>query len=60
MSWVILGENKTYYECMTGIGPCFGATKEEAKKFQTKKDAIHETFKHSFAFFGSEIEEIKE
>jgi hypothetical protein len=55
--FVIRGSNGTYFECWTGIGPCFGATKENAMRFDTEQEARLETCKHSFAFFGSRIEE---
>lgn len=37
-TYIILGQNNTYYKCMTGIGPAFGATLEETPKM-TKEEA---------------------
>ena len=43
---VIKHNNGTYYKGWTGIGPCFGATKEDALRFQDAFDAAHEMGRH--------------
>lgn len=58
MKYVIKSDNKTYYKGLTGIGPCFGATKDKAMLFDRKWDAETEMLSHSFAFFGCTIEKL--
>lgn len=58
--YIIRGSNGTYFRMRTAIGPCFGGTRETAKRFDTKEDAIDEGFTHSFAFVGSTIETVED
>jgi len=51
-------QSGTYYKQMTGIGPMYGATKDEAMKFDTEKEAIGETCKHSYGFMLAEIKSL--
>jgi len=56
MKFIIKNSKGTYYKGMTGIGPQFGATDEEAMKFDDIVSANQEMLKHSFAFFDCEVE----
>jgi len=56
--FLIRNGNGTYFRCWTGIGPCFGASREEAERFDTEQEARMETCKHTYAFSDCEIEEI--
>ncbi len=49
--------NGTYYHQMTAIGPAFGATKKDAKRFRRKKDAELEAARH-WAFIDTEVVEL--
>ena len=55
---VIKHDNGTYYKEMTGIGPCFGGTLQEAKRFPDCEDADRERGLH-WGFTATKIEEIK-
>jgi hypothetical protein len=46
--------SRTYFKFMSGIGPCFGATKKIAARFGSKKEALLESSKH-WGFVGTEI-----
>jgi hypothetical protein len=50
----ILKANQTYFQQMTSIGPMFGATKEEARVFSSKKEALKIQASH-WGFIESKI-----
>lgn len=54
--YIIKGSNGTYYKQWTAIGPCFGATKIEAQKFDTKIEAELEITRH-YGFIGSIVQQ---
>jgi len=45
------------FQRMTGIGPMFGGTKEEAMVFDDKIEAAQMMGRHSYAFVMADIEE---
>lgn len=53
--WRIVGDNGTYYKMMTGIGPCFGASRAEAAVFPDRVQLSMEMGKH-WAFATCQIE----
>jgi hypothetical protein len=57
MSYVIQWEPGNYYRRMTAIGPQFGASLEEAARFDTKDDAASAMGLH-WAFGSTEIVEV--
>jgi hypothetical protein len=44
--FVLLGDNGTYYRGMTAIGPCFGGTVGNAKRFDSRHELALERAKH--------------
>ncbi len=60
MKYVIKKSDDNYYKKDTGIGPCFGAKKEEAFVFDSILDASNILVSHSFAFTNCEIEKVEE
>jgi hypothetical protein len=57
--WMIKNKD-SYFKCMTGIGPCFGATEDTGQKFDDRFDAAIAMTKHSFAFSDAKLVEVKE
>lgn len=57
--WMIKHPNGTYYECMTNIGPKFGAERHDAQTFSSQFDAHMEMTKHTFAFTSCKVESSK-
>lgn len=59
-AFVIAGRDvdghRSYYQCWTGIGPCFTRNCEEAALFETRLRAVRVMASHSFAFSGYELE----
>ncbi len=55
--FAIKHSNGTYYHCWTDIGPAFGATKKDAKRFRRRKDAELEASGH-WAFIDTEVVEL--
>lgn len=55
--FVIRKAENNYYNLNTPIGPCFGATKENARKFDSRIDASN--IMGHFAFADCEIEEVE-
>lgn len=47
MSWALKHDDGTYYQGRSGIGPMFGGTVEEAKRFPSRVDAALEMGWHS-------------
>lgn len=55
---VIRNANGTYFWKWTVIGPCFGATLQQAKRFDSREDAADTQCRHAIAFVGTEVEEV--
>ena len=64
MSYVIqyqAPDNRSYYRFMSGIGPCFGSTKDDCIKFASREAALKEKWKFpAVADIMSEIVEIED
>lgn len=55
MKYAILHDNGTYYfDWMRNIGPKFGASEADAKRFKTEFDAMRELGKH-YGFMGAKV-----
>lgn len=54
--WIILHDNGSYFERMTGIGPKFTTNKRNAKIFDTEVEACYTTL-HHWAFAQTEVKE---
>ena len=59
MKYAIKHKNGTYFSEWSYLGPCFGSTKENARKFDTEKDAQVYASQH-FGFVSTEIVPVTE
>lgn len=58
VKFILRGSNGTYYRGMVAIGPCFGGTKAEALRFDSRLALAAEMSRH-WACSG-EVVEVKE
>jgi len=56
-TYVIKHDNGTYYAGWTAIGPCFGATLEQAERFRSMLEA-HALMGRHFAFASATVERL--
>ncbi len=53
-AWRILHPNGTYYAGWTGIGPAFGATRENAQRLSSEQEALFAS--GHYGFVGCKLE----
>lgn len=53
--FILRGINGTYYAGMVAIGPCFGATKKTALRFDSREALLREQRRH-WAVMGDVVE----